>query len=234
MSDALLRQEVKLCSLEAALYSAGRPLELEDLKYVVRSTSERTVKKLVGQLAQRYRRRGGALEIATHSDGRVSLQLRESFDDMVKQFNHRPLLRVGPLKTLSYIAFNQPVDQRQVIADRGTHVYGHLRMMENMGLIHRERTVDRSFIITTTAFFGDYFGFSHSPDKSKLQLKKIFRELKITKLENGALTGLEDPLGAEEEGDRELGAVVSLLADAGDGLPEGLPQYPGAPHNGSK
>jgi len=234
VSDAALRQEAKLCSLEAALYSAGRPLELGDLKYVVRSTSERTVRKLVGQLAQRYRRRGGALEIASHRDGRVSLQLRERFDDMVKQFNHRPLLRVGPLKTLSYIAFNQPVDQRQVIADRGTHVYGHLRMMENMGLIHRERTADRSFVITTTAFFGDYFGFSHSPDKSKLQLKKIFRELKITKLENGSLNGLEDPLGLEEEGEGSLGDVEGLLADAGDGFPEGLPQYPGASHQGSK
>jgi len=73
VSDAALRQEAKLCSLEAALYSAGRPLELGDLKYVVRSTSERTVRKLVGQLAQRYRSRGGALEIASHREGRVSL-----------------------------------------------------------------------------------------------------------------------------------------------------------------
>ena len=232
MSDALVRQEAKLCSLEAALYSAGRPLELEDLKSVVGSTSERTVKRLVGQLAQRVARRGGALEVATHGDGRVSLQLRESFDDMVKQFNHRPLLSAGPLKTLSYVAFHQPVDQRQVIADRGSHVYGSLRMMENMGLIHRERTPDRSFVITTTAFFGDYFGFSHSPDKSKIELKRIFRELKIHKLENGGLNGVEDLFEDDEGGG--FGEVGSLLADSGDGLPEGLPEYPGAPHNGSK
>jgi len=221
----------KLCSLEAALYSAGRPLELGDLKSVVGSTSERTVKKLVGQLALRLERRGGALEVATHGDGRVSMQLRESFDEMVKQFQHKPLLSAGPLRTLSYIAFHQPVDQRQVIADRGSHVYGSLRMMENMGLIRRERTEDRSFVITTTAFFGDYFGFSHSPDKIRVELKRVFRELKIHKLENGGVNGFEDLL-ADGEGD--LKDVESFLADSGDGLPQGLPEYPGAPHQGSK
>ena len=223
--------DARLCTLEAALYSAGRPLELGDLKSVIGSTSERMVKKLVGQLAQRIERRGGALEVATHGDGRVSLQLRESFDEVVRQFQHKPLLSAGPLRTLSYIAFHQPVDQRQVIADRGSHVYGSLRLMENMGLIHRERTEDRSFVITTTAFFGDYFGFSHSPDKIRVELKRVFRELKIHKMENGGLNGFEDLL-SDEEGD--LKDVESFLADSGDGLPQGLPEYPGSPHQGSK
>jgi len=98
-----------------------------------------------------------------------------------------------------------------------------------MGLIHRERTEDRSFTITTTPFFGDYFGFSQSPDKSKIELKRVFRELKIHKLENGSLNGV-DSLFEEEE----LGEVGGLLADAGDGLPEGLPEYPGSSHQGSK
>lgn len=224
------RQEMKLCSLEAALYSAGRPLNVDDLKSVVGSRSEKTIRKIVGLLSQKYRKRGGALEIATHGDGRVSMQLKESYEDMVKQFSNRPLLSVGPLKTLSYIAFHQPVDQRQVIADRGTHVYGQLRMMESMGLIHRERSEDRSFTITTTPFFGDYFGFSQSPDKSKIELKKIFRELKITKLENGSLNGV-DNLFEEAE---EVGDVGSFLADAGDRLAQGLPEYPGASNQGSK
>jgi len=232
MSDGLTSQEMKLCSLEAALYSAGRPLDVEDLKSVVGSKSERTVRKIVGLLSQRYRKRGGALEVAIHGDGRVSLQLKESYENMVKQFSNKPLLSAGPLKTLSYVAFHQPVDQRQVIADRGTHVYGQLRMMESMGLIHRERTEDRSFIITTTPFFGDYFGFSQSPDKSKIELKKIFQELKIHKLENGDVNG-EESLG-DEDGFREVGDLGSFLADAGDGLPEGLPEYPGASHQGSK
>ena len=225
MSQATTRFERRICSLEAALYSAGRPIHVDDLKSVVGTKSERVVRKLVGSLAERYSTRGGALEVVINGDGRAAMQLSEEYDGMVKQFNNKPLLTVGPLKTLSYVAFHQPVDQRQVVADRGGHVYGHLRMMESMGLIHRKRTEDRSYIVTTTPYFGDYFGFSHNPAKSRLQLKQIFRELKITKLENGDTESFEDLFGELDD--------IEELADPGDGLPEGLPQYPRAADHGS-
>jgi segregation and condensation protein B len=225
LSQATTRFERRICSLEAALYSAGRPIHVDDLKSVVGTKSERVVRKLVGSLAERYSTRGGALEVVINGDGRAAMQLSEEYDGMVKQFNNKPLLTVGPLKTLSYVAFHQPVDQRQVVADRGGHVYGHLRMMESMGLIHRKRTEDRSYIVTTTPYFGDYFGFSHNPAKSRLQLKQIFRELKITKLENGDTESFEDLFGELDD--------IEELADPGDGLPEGLPQYPRAADHGS-
>ena len=226
MSQASTRFERRICSLEAALYSAGRPIYINELKSVVGTKSEKVIRKLVGSLSERYSTRGGALEVVLHVDGRAAMQLNEEYDSMVKQFKNKPLLTVGPLKTLSYVAFHQPVDQRQVVADRGGHVYGHLRMMESMGLIHRERTEERSYTVTTTPYFGDYFGFSHNPAKSKLQLKQIFRELKITKLENGDVEDVGDLFGELEDMEEEL-------ADPGDGLPEGLPQHPRASDDGS-
>ena len=225
MSQASTRFERRICSLEAALYSAGRPIYINELKSVVGTKSEKVIRKLVGSLSERYSTRGGALEVVLHVDGRAAMQLSEEYDSMVKQFKNKPLLTVGPLKTLSYVAFHQPVDQRQVVADRGGHVYGHLRMMESMGLIHRERTEERSYTVTTTPYFGDYFGFSHNPAKSKLQLKQIFRELKITKLENGDVEDVGNLFGELED--------MEELADPGDGLTEGLPQYPRASDDGS-
>jgi segregation and condensation protein B len=225
LSQASTRFERRICSLEAALYSAGRPIYINELKSVVGTKSEKVIRKLVGSLSERYSTRGGALEVVLHVDGRAAMQLSEEYDSMVKQFKNKPLLTVGPLKTLSYVAFHQPVDQRQVVADRGGHVYGHLRMMESMGLIHRERTEERSYTVTTTPYFGDYFGFSHNPAKSKLQLKQIFRELKITKLENGDVEDVGNLFGELED--------MEELADPGDGLTEGLPQYPRASDDGS-
>ena len=224
--------EMRLQSLEAALYAAGRPLTIDEIKPVLRTRSSNVSKKVVAVLRKRYNHRNRALEIVRLEDGRISMQLKQVYDDFVKQFNNKPLLKLGPLKTLSYVAFHQPVDQRQVIADRGTHVYSHLRMMENMGLIHRERTEERSYVITTTAFYGDYFGFSHNPERSRLQLKQVFRELQLTKMENGAIENLFDGV---IEGLDELDELKEDgLADSGDGLTQGLPQYAGSSDNGPK
>jgi segregation and condensation protein B len=184
MIKELDNKQRRLCELEAALYAAGRPLYYEDIMPIIKTKSERVVSKLINSLKEKYQNRDCALEILNLKDSRVTLQLKETYDSIVQNFNHRPLLKKGPLKTLSYVAFHQPVNQRQVIDDRGSHVYAHLKMMEDMGLIIRERTEDRSYLIKTTSFFGDYFGFSHNPAKSKLQLKQIFKELKLSSLEN--------------------------------------------------
>ncbi|HDJ21811.1 MAG TPA: SMC-Scp complex subunit ScpB [Candidatus Bathyarchaeota archaeon] len=224
--------ERRLRNLEAVLYGAGRPLGIHEVQTVIGSKSEKVARKVVRLLSERYKARGRALEVVELEGDRVVMQLKPEFEEFVKQFNNRPLLNPGPLKTLSYIAFHQPVDQRQVIADRGAHAYAHIKLMENMGLIERRRTPDRSFIITTTPFYGDYFGFSHNPERSRIQLRQVFRELKITKLENGEL---DESLGGVVEGLEELDAVdEGILADPGDGLAQRLAEDPRPPNPGSK
>jgi segregation and condensation protein B len=208
--------------LEAALYSAGRPLSLEDLKKVANTRSDNVIRRLIRRLFRRYEKRVGALEILSIDGSRVALQLKSKYDEMVKQFNRKPLLTIGPLKTLSYIAFHQPVDQRNVVDIRGTHVYGQLKTMESMGLIQRERIENRSYCITTTPFFSDYFGFSHDPAYTKIQLKQIFKKLKITKLENGDLN--IDDLEDEE--------LEKILTNPRNGFPEGLTQYSSTTNEG--
>jgi len=235
MSDATTKLERQICGLEAALYSAGRPLTLDEIKPVLRTKSDKVSNSIIMKLRVRYLKRGGALEIVVLNDGRVSMQLIERYDNLVKQYNNKPLLKLGPLKTLSYIAFHQPVDQRQVIIDRGSHVYAHIRMMENMGLITRQRTEDRSYLISTTPFYSDYFGFSHNPERSKLQLKQIFRDLKIHKLENG---NIEIPSVDNIEGLEDLDDIESMggeyLTHSGNRLTQGFSQYSSTADNGSQ
>jgi segregation and condensation protein B len=79
------------------------------------------------------------------------------------------------LKTLSYIAFRQPISQAHVIAVRGSHAYGHVKQLEELGLIVRER-IRRGSVIKTTEFFADYFGFSHDMRMMKRQLKDVFKD----------------------------------------------------------
>jgi len=167
------KQNQRLALIEAALYVAGRPLDLKTLASVAKTRSKNLVQQLARTLKQEYNNRNTSLEILELMDERFVMQLKAEYSPRVQRLAMRPLLTVGPLKTLSYIAYRQPVSQKQVLNVRGHHVYSHLKQLENLGLITRE-PVGRTKIIRTTQFFADYFGLSHDLRAMKRQLKKVF------------------------------------------------------------
>ena len=106
-------------------------------------------------------------------DERYVLQLKAEFTPLVKKLVNRPLLSSGPLKTLSYIAYRQPISQKRVIEVRGQHAYGHIKMLREMDLITPERN-GRSILLRTTDYFADYFGLAQDVTAMKRDLKRIF------------------------------------------------------------
>lgn len=161
--------------LEAALYVAGRPLSLTELASVLNTRSQNKTKKLIKALMQDFASRNTALEILELKDERYVLQLKPDFTPLVKKLVNKPLLSSGPLKTLAYIAYRQPVTQKRVIQVRGQHAYGHIKLLKDMGLVATER-VGRSMSLRTTDYFADYFGLSHDIATMKKELKRIFGE----------------------------------------------------------
>ena len=176
-SDYLKQKRLRrqLALLEAGLYVAGRPLDLKTLGSVIRTRSKRKVRKLAKALVENYRNRDTALEILELEGERFVMQLKAEYTTKVRKLATRPLLSAGPLKTLSYIAFRQPIPQTQVIDVRGHHAYGHLRQLEETELIIREG-IGRKKVIRTTEFFADFFGLSHDVRTMKRQLKSIFKD----------------------------------------------------------
>ncbi|MGB9756487.1 MAG: SMC-Scp complex subunit ScpB [Candidatus Bathyarchaeales archaeon] len=169
------KTEHDLALLEAALYVAGRPLNLNELCSVLKTRSKNKVRKLAKELMKAYASRNTALEILELKDERYVLQLKADFTPYVKKFVNRPLLSLGPLKTLSYIAYRQPVSQKRVVEVRGHHAYIHIRMLKEMGLISAERS-GRSTVLRTTEYFADYFGLSHDVAVMKKELKHVFED----------------------------------------------------------
>lgn len=178
------KQKRRLALIEAALYVAGRPLDLKTLASVTKTRSKKLVQQLAKTLKQDYESRNTSLEILELEDDRFVMQLKPEYSQRVQRLAMRPLLTTGPLKTLSYIAYRQPVSQKQVLNVRGNHVYGHLKQLEELGLIMRDR-VGRTKVLRTTQFFADYFGLSHDLRAMKRQLKKVF--------------GFEEPEKGKEE-----------------------------------
>ena len=169
------RKAHHLALLEAALYVAGRPLDLNELCQVVGSRSKKRTQVYIEILMKEYAARNTALEILSLKNERYVLQVKPEFTHLIKKLVNRPLLSSGPLKTLSYIAYRQPISQKRVIDVRGQHAYGHVKMLKDMGLIISERS-GRSLALKTTDYFADYFGLTTDALVMKKDLKKIFGE----------------------------------------------------------
>ena len=172
----------KHAELEAILYAFGRPVSLTSLVAYLRLGSEMDVPPLINELSEAYDRDGSPLEISEVTGEKVVLQLKPSFSKQARRFSMKPLLTGGPLRTLSYVAYNQPVEQRVVADARGSQAYKHLRALESMGLISRKKK-GRSALISTTPDFADYLGLSPDRTSMKRQLRSIFKRLEVREIE---------------------------------------------------
>jgi segregation and condensation protein B len=173
VAQAAARLKQNLALIEAALYVAGRPLDINELGQVVNSRSKKRVKKFVEIIMKEYISRNSPMEILALKDERYVLQVKAEFTPLIKKLVNRPLLSSGPLKTLSYIAFRQPITQKRVVEVRGQHSYEHVKLLKDMGLIVSERS-GRSVALKTTDYFADYFGLTQDTATMKRELKRIF------------------------------------------------------------
>jgi segregation and condensation protein B len=172
----------KLADLEALLYAASRPIGLTDIVTSLRLENEREASDLIKKLALTYEEDESAIEISMLSKERAVLQLRTEFTKQAGRYSLKPLLTEGPLKTLSFIAYNQPIEQKEVARARGSQAYKHLALLDEMGLIDREKE-GRTRIIRTTQDFADYLGLSTDRTIMRRELRSMFRKLELDQME---------------------------------------------------
>jgi len=170
----------KMSMIEAALYVTGRPIDIKTLGSVVGFRSEDKTRELARRLKEMYGKNGSCLEILELSDGRFVMQLKPQYVRHVKRLATRQLLTAGPMKTLSFIAYRQPVTQSYLAKVRGNLAYSHVKQLRDIGLISEER-LGRTKVLRTTPNFADYFNLSHDLANLKKQLEKLFQSIKATK-----------------------------------------------------
>jgi segregation and condensation protein B len=172
----------KKAELEALLYATGRPVGLTDIVTHLKLNDENEAHTLVQKLMEVYNEAPSALEIVLLPQEKVVLQLKTDFTKPAARYSMKPLLSSGPLRTLSYIAYYQPVEQKEVAEARGSQAYRHLRELEEMGLIKREKA-GRTYIVRTTPDFADNVGVSQDRTSMRRQLRSIFRKLELDQME---------------------------------------------------
>lgn len=160
----------------AALYAAGRPLRIDDVRSVIGTRSTRRTKVILDTIVRQHKGDNGPFEVLELEGERYVLQLRPNLFNRVKRVA-RPLAGRGALKTLAFIAYRQPITQKDVVAVRGRSTYKYVKTLEGLGLINRERS-GRTWLLRTSEAFADLFGFSHDLRGLKTQLRSLLGEIK--------------------------------------------------------
>lgn len=161
--------------LEAALYSAGRPLSVEELIKASGTESRTKTLALLAAIEKKTKSAFKAIEVTTLPDGSYVFQLKPEFNEVVRRFASKPILAKATLKTLSYIAYMQPISSKQLVETRGSGVYSHLKELSQLDFITHQN-VGRLKIYTTTSKFQKYFGISGDSDILKQILFKKMRK----------------------------------------------------------
>lgn len=173
-----------MARLEAALYSAGRPLTIEELIKASGTESRTKTLALMTSLVKKTKTVFKAIEVASLPDGSYVFQLKPEFNTVIRKYASKPLLPTATLKTLSYIAYMQPVSSKRLVEVRGSGVYMHLKLLQQLDYIEHQN-VGRLKIYNTTEKFQKYFGIQGDKDLLK---QKLF-----TKVRNPSQATIQQP-----------------------------------------
>ena len=166
--------------IEAALYSAGRPLKIEDLIRASGTESRTKTYEILNELMKKTKSAFKALEIVTLPDGSYVFQLKPEYSSTIKRYASKPILPNATLKTLSYIAYMQPISSKQLVETRGSGVYEHLKELKQLDFITHQN-VGRLKIYNTTEKFQKYFGIQGDVENLKQRLfSKVRKTAKMS------------------------------------------------------
>jgi segregation and condensation protein B len=162
--------------LEAALYSAGRPLTMEELIKASGTESRTKTLTLMTNIVKKTKSAFKAIEVTSLPDGSYVFQLKPEYNSVIRKYASKPILPTATLKTLSYIAYMQPISSKRLVEVRGSGVYLHLRFLHQLDYIEHQN-VGRMKIYTTTDKFQKYFGIQGDKDLLK---QKLFSKVRST------------------------------------------------------
>lgn len=155
--------------IEAALWSASRPLTVEELQTLDAEASLADVRTALDQLREHYDFDQHSVELIELAGG-FQILTRPHFAQAIEaaQFAVRtPKLTGASLETLAVISYRQPVGRAEIEEIRGVNAGGVLRALQERGLIEvvgRSEALGRPLLYGTTPFFLELLGLKDLSD----------------------------------------------------------------------
>ena len=160
--------------IESALYSSGRPLSIEELIKASGTESRPRTLAILDSLIKKTKNVFAAIEIVVLPDGNFVFQLKPEYSSSVRKYASKPILSRAVQKTLSYIAYSQPISSRQLVEVRGSGVYSQLKELRQLNFIEHQNA-GRLRIYSTTQKFQKYFGIEGDINVLK---QKLFNKIR--------------------------------------------------------
>ncbi|UCE37272.1 MAG: SMC-Scp complex subunit ScpB [Thermoplasmata archaeon] len=155
--------------VEAALFSAGRPLkvsEIEDVTGIGKDAIRRALKNLVKQ----YKDKETAIEVAKVGVKYV-MQLKDDYAQPAEMLAITEIPKQY-LKTASLIAYHQPIKQSDLVEMIGPKGYEHVKELHKLGVIKTKRYGATKILTTTTKFIESFGIDAKKPEEIKKWLAK--------------------------------------------------------------
>lgn len=188
--------------VEAALFSAARPLSVSELCALDPSASQEDVRAALAELAQRYEEHEHGIELVELADGHQLLSRAEFAEAIAEaRIAQKPRKLSGAaLETLAIIGYRQPVGRAEIEEIRGVAADGVLRMLQERGLIDvvgRGEGIGRPLLYGTTPRFLEMIGLKTIGDLPRLDELSIALRPSVEELPQRG-TGAEDDQPLDE------------------------------------
>ncbi len=197
--ERLGESEAKLL-IEAMLFASNRPVDLRTLMRATGWRRKRELVRLVEELKREYDEQGRAFTVSELPGERYLVHLRNELLPIVRKYQRRSLLSPGTLRTLSFIAYHQPIEMSAVAAVRGSRAYVHVRELEELGLVEVERR-GRSKVLKTTQLFAMLLGVEGSVTKIKRIISSLVERERVPSQADSGEQGSQ-PGGDQASADR--------------------------------
>lgn len=152
--------------IEALLFAASKPVDVRELLSICGLRKKEKVISAIRELMKKYNDSKGAVELVELPGERFYLRLRREYHELVKKYVKRPLFSRGIMRTLSFIAYHQPIEQSKVASVRGNSAYKHIKILIEKGLVEAEEK-GKTRILKTTQLLADYLGVPNNPSAIK-------------------------------------------------------------------
>ncbi len=141
-------------AVEAALFSSAENLRISQIAERT-GFPEEEVRTALLDLRREYDDRDSAIMIAKIG-GEFRMMLRTEYSSCTGTFA-KAEMSPGVMRTLSTIAYNQPVLQSELFKTRGPRTYDDVHKLIEMGLVSGRKS-GQTLELTTTKRFSEYFG----------------------------------------------------------------------------